>query len=516
MSDNAGDPTGEKVVTTAQADSTPKDKPVKKDRHLYQIDFVRLVTFAGVILDHVVLGMVPYTAVVAQGVGLMLRYTRYCFFALTGFVLTYQYRNRELHAPSFWRKRYKLIGLPFLVWSLFYWFKKHYDGGGIDGVTGIFSSVHDVELAVKSIAYDLITGHAAYHLYFMSVSMQIYLVFPAVLWMIKRTWGYHRYLLALSALIQAWFMYQMVRGAPTALFESGVLGALWRYLPVTILPYQFFIFAGCLAAYHFDAFTVFMKRWRWFIVGAGLATIITTLVYFARKANIATGMADPAEGTEEMFRATNVFMLHNAFALLSIICILYILGTVWQSRRTPGSTPDTILRKGSDRSYGIYLAHVFVLSEVMSTTRAWTDLSLFWNIFFTYLITIVLTVALVETLRRSPVSLITTGREREDWRQQRPFESALIAAGGIVFGVALRFWGNTSIGSLIAAIGALLLMSAAVVAYRQLSETREQRANDVAAGLAADAPSQVNEMDDPVTDAPVDKYTAADDAKPVK
>lgn len=500
MSENAGDlPTEKKVETPVQA------KPAKKDRHLYQIDLVRLVTFGGVILDHVILGMVAYTAVVAQGVGLMLRYTRFCFFALTGFVLTYQYRNRELHAPSFWRKRYKLIGLPFLVWSLFYWLKKHYNHGGIDGVTGIFASWHDVELAVKSIAYDLITGHAAYHLYFMSVSMQIYLVFPAVLWVIKRSWGYHRYLLALSALIQAWFMYQMVRGAPNALFESGILGALWRYLPVTILPYQFFVLAGCLAAYHFEAFTTFMKRWRWFIVGAGIATIITTLVYFARKANIALGMEDPAAGTEEMFRATNVFMLHNVFALLSVIAILYILGTVWQSRRTPGSVADTILRKGSDRSYGIYLGHVFVLSEVMSTTRKWTDLSQFWNIFFTYLITIILTVALVETLRRSPVSLITTGREREDWRQQRPVESALVAAGGIAFGFALRSWGNTSIGTLIVLISVVLLWSSAVVAYRQLSETREQRAADIAEGLAADAPSQIDEMDDPVTDAPVDE-----------
>ncbi|MFC3243523.1 acyltransferase [Gordonia humi] len=460
------------------------------------------------ILDHVILGLVPYTAFVAQGVGLLLRYTRYCFFALTGFVLTYQYRNRDLHAPTFWRKRYKLIGLPFLVWSLFYWLKRHYDNGG---VTGIFGSAHDIELAVKSFAYDLITGHAAYHLYFMSVSMQIYLVFPAVLWVIKRTWGYHRYLLVLSGAIQAWFMYQMVRGAPTALFESGFFGVIWRYLPVTILPYQFFIFGGCLAAYHFEAFTTFMKRWRWFIVGAGLATIITTLVYYAGKANIARNIPDPAAGNEEIFRATNVFMFHNVFALLSIIFILYVLGTIWQQRRTPGSIPDTILRKGSDRSYGIYLAHVFVLSEVMSSSRDWT-VSSGWKIFYTYVITIILTVALVETLRRSPVSLITTGREREDWRRQRPIESGLVGAGGVVFGVALRVWGNTSIGSAIAAIGALLLVSALVVAYHQLSETRAQRAADIQAGLDAPTPSQVDEMDDPVTDAPVDTDAEAEPA----
>jgi hypothetical protein len=123
---------------------TPEKKPAKKDRHLYQIDFVRLVTFAGVILDHVILGMAPYTAIIAQGAGLILRYTRYCFFALTGFVLTYQYRNRDLHAPTFWRRRFKLIGLPFLVWSLFYWLNKHYQKGGLENVFAIFDDSHTI------------------------------------------------------------------------------------------------------------------------------------------------------------------------------------------------------------------------------------------------------------------------------------------------------------------------------------------------------------------------------------
>ncbi|GAC79907.1 Peptidoglycan/LPS O-acetylase OafA/YrhL, contains acyltransferase and SGNH-hydrolase domains [Gordonia malaquae] len=496
---------------------TPEKKPAKKDRHLYQIDFVRLVTFAGVILDHVILGMAPYTAIIAEGVGLVLRYTRYCFFALTGFVLTYQYRNRDLHAPTFWRRRFKLIGLPFLVWSLFYWLKDHYDRGGVSNVFGIFDTVDTIQLALKSIAYDLVTGRAEYHLYFLSVSMQIYVVFPAVLWVIKRTWGYHRYLLALSAAVQAWFMFQMVRDYPTSflgipvasLFEDTWLGVLWRNLEITLLPYQFFVFAGCIAAYHFEAFTGFMKKYRFYIVGLSVSAIIATLAYFAGKANQAVAMQPPAAGAGEMFRATNVFMFHNVFLFLSVICLLFIGGMTWQARRRPGSLADTVLRKGSDRSFAIYLAHAVVLSEVMSTSRRWTDLSLGVNIVVTFVLTVALTVFLAETLRRSPVSLITTGREREDWRKQTPAKSAVVAIGAIVVGGALREWANTSIGSLIAAIGVLLLWSAAVVAARQLSETREERAADRAAALAEPEPSLVDEIEDPVTDIPVDDETPA-------
>ena len=99
-------------VSTGPVGGPVVAKP-KRNGHLYQIDLVRLVTFAAVIFDHVILGLMSATAVVAGGVGLLCRYTRYSFFALTGFVQTYQYRDRELKPVDYWRRRYKLIGLPF-------------------------------------------------------------------------------------------------------------------------------------------------------------------------------------------------------------------------------------------------------------------------------------------------------------------------------------------------------------------------------------------------------------------
>ncbi|MGB3706928.1 acyltransferase [Gordonia sp. (in: high G+C Gram-positive bacteria)] len=452
-------PTPGQDVATPEA---PKKK--KRDGHLYQIDFVRLFTFGGVILDHVILGLAPATAVAAQGVGLMLRYTRYCFFALTGFVLTYQYRNRDLHAPTFWRRRYKLIGLPFLMWSLFYWTNRHYQHGGWGGITEIFQDGTSERLALKSLVYDLITGNAAYHLYFLSVSMQIYLVFPAVLWVIKRTWGYHRYLLAGSLAFHFWLLFHMVR-PPHDIFQDGAFGLLWRYLGVTLLPYQFFILAGCLAAYHYDAFSGFMRRFRRPLVLLALVTIVVTLVYYV--INVNSG--------EEMFRATNVFMVHNSFMFVAIIVILYIVGTIWQDRRHPGSVPDNIMRTAADRSFGIYLAHVIVLSSVLAATRPYLDkplwgdfmVPLWLNIVVTYVVTVIVTVFLVEVLRRSPISLITTGRERIDWRIQRWGRSAFVAVIAAAIGFATYETVDPKLGVLVTATAGLLLLSAVVVGVKQ-------------------------------------------------
>ncbi|MBM7367931.1 acyltransferase [Gordonia hydrophobica] len=464
VTDDAGTRSATGEAAAADASETRPAPKKKGGGHLHQIDFVRLFTFGGVILDHVILGMAPITAMAAQGVGLMLRYTRYCFFALTGFVLTYQYRNRELHAPTFWRRRYKLIGLPFLVWSLFYWLNRHYQRGGLDAIGDIFADGASERLALKSLVYDLATGNAAYHLYFLSVSMQIYLVFPAVLWVIKRTWGYHRYLLAVSGTFHIWLLFHMVR-PPLEIFQSGVLGLIWRYLGVTLFPYQFFILLGCLAAYHFDAFGAFMRRFRGPLVGLSIVTIVVTLIYFVINVN----------GGEEMFRATNVFMVHNSFMFVGIIIILYICGTIWQERRHPGSGPDKVMQTAADRSFGIYLAHVIVLSTVLQISREHLDAPLWLNLLATYAVTVVVTVFLVEVLRRSPISLVTTGRERIDWRIQRWGRSAFVAVIGGAIGFAIYETVGTRLGFLITAVSALLLLSAIVVGIKQSNAAHDSK-----------------------------------------
>ncbi|MYR06962.1 acyltransferase family protein [Gordonia sp. SID5947] len=438
--------------------ATPVEAAPQKprDKHLYQIDFVRLVTFAAVILDHVLLGIATGTDVGAGALGLLLRYTRYSFFALTGFVLTYQYRDRELKPLTFWRRRYKLIGLPFVVWSLFYWVYGHYRAGGMTGLGDLVDSPDSVATSLKSIGYDLVTGNAWYHLYFLSVSMQIYAVFPLVLIVLRKTWGYHRYLLLVSFAAQATLMYMMVR-PPLDFFTHGPQQTLWTHLVATILPYQFFVFAGCVAAMHYPAFQRFMIRWRLPLIAGAFVVIAITLLYYLHETNIG----------ETIFRATNVFMLHNTFAYIAIIIILYCLGTVWQDRRTKGSIPDNFMRTAADRSFGIYLAHALALSELMPIIAEHRDLPTWPLILVAYVGTVAVTIFIVEVLRRSPISLITTGRSTIDWRTQNAGRSIAVATVAIALGVLLRVVFTALVGDLIVATGALLLASACLVFWRQ-------------------------------------------------
>ncbi|GAA2055333.1 acyltransferase [Williamsia deligens] len=449
------------AVDPVEPDETPTEPPAAtrpaKDRHLHQIDLVRIVTFAAVILDHVMLGpAAPQGSSTVGGVGVILRYTRYSFFALTGFVLTYQYRHRELEVVPFWRRRFKLIGLPFVVWSLFYWLYGHYTTGGVANIVDTVRSAHAAALAAKSLAYDLITGTAWYHLYFLSVSMQIYLVFPAALWVLRRTWGKHRYLLAASFAFHAVLLYLMVR-PQHGIFTHGVVGLVWRHLEVTIFPYQFFILSGAIAAMHFEAFQAFARRRRMQVFAVGAAVVAGTLGYFLYLVHHG----------EPMFRATNVFMLHNTFAYVAIIAMLYCVGTLWQERRTPGSVPARFLTTAADRSFGIYLAHALALDVVQSTLVRDLHTNSAVLIIVDYLATVAVTIVIVEALRRSPLSLVTTGRSMIDPGRQDLIRSALVGLAAAIVGVTLRYTASPLTGTALLGAGALMLLSAAWVTWRR-------------------------------------------------
>ncbi|WP_287001205.1 acyltransferase family protein, partial [Gordonia sp. UBA7860] len=195
---------------------------------------------------------------------------------------------------------------------------------------------------------------------------------------------------------------------------------------------------------------------RWALLAACVATIGATLAYYLHITSTGTSVA----------RATNVFLPHNVYAFIAIIMMLYCLGTIWQRRRTPGSVPDKILRTASDRSFGIYLAHPLALSALLPTIApaSWPGVP---RVVFAYAATVAATIFVVEVLRRSPISLITTGRNRLDWRSQNVGRSLAVAAVAIVGGVIASEVFNVWAGYLFAAIGALLALSELIVAWHQ-------------------------------------------------
>jgi peptidoglycan/LPS O-acetylase OafA/YrhL len=149
---------------------------VNSRSHVYAVDLVRVLTFACVIAVHTVATVNSADSVPAGGAAMLLHFTREAFFSLTAFVLVHRYRDR-LHIRPFWRRRFLLVGVPYVIWSVIY-----------SGLALITTPVPPTAALIQ-LARNLLTGTAWYHLYFLVVTMQFYLLFPLFLRLLRASAG---------------------------------------------------------------------------------------------------------------------------------------------------------------------------------------------------------------------------------------------------------------------------------------------------------------------------------------
>jgi peptidoglycan/LPS O-acetylase OafA/YrhL len=319
----------------APVEATPAGGTAKPRRpHLYQVDVVRLLTFAAVIGVHSIAFTEQPANQAWAGVLMLLQFGREVFFALTGFVLVYSAGDRPLNAWTFWRKRFPLIAVPYLAWS------------GIYTLFHMFGPAR-VHLTGQKVLWDLATGNSEYHLYFLLVSMQLYLVFPLVLRFVRRTAGRPWPVLAIvGALNTAWFAWLQYGHAPT-----NWVGQLWPRAYELLPTYAVYVLIGCYAALHLERVDRIMTVRRRTMIGIGaVCALIAELVFWAQ-----VGGRDPRVAAA---------VLQPAMALTSIAALiaLYLTGAAWVERGRPGMA---FMTKASDLSFAVYLAHPLVLELLL-------------------------------------------------------------------------------------------------------------------------------------------------------
>ncbi len=146
-----------------------------------EIDWVRSVSICSVVLLHSSsLFVSRYSRLTLFGVAPALlcnQATRFCvpvFFMLSGLGLCIS--KRLLKLPDFWLYRFRRIGLPYILWTCFYFLlDRNFDFKCLLSV----SSLNDLGKL-------LVTGGAASHLWYIPVLLQLNLLFPALKCLLKR------------------------------------------------------------------------------------------------------------------------------------------------------------------------------------------------------------------------------------------------------------------------------------------------------------------------------------------
>jgi peptidoglycan/LPS O-acetylase OafA/YrhL len=359
---------------------------------------MRPVKQAGVVSTHVLLFFAPAGAAVASGAAtLLLHVSRDAFFFVSACMLTYAYADpRRAGWRRFYWRRFVSVGVPYLCWTAIYYVytlpAAHYPS---------------TSRALWAIPHLLYTGY--YHLYFLLVIMQFYLVFPLVLMLLRRTTGRHGLVIAVAVLLQV----LLVTGMHWEILPPWLRG-VWaqREAPTYLL----YLIGGAVAACHLQEVHDWLRRNAWLVIGLTLASALAAeTVYFLAQDNVTSVLGS----TNDPFQPSVI-----PFNVGAIAC-LYLVG-VALVRPGRSRVTQAAVRSGSDNAYGVYLAQLLFINALVWAHWESLTATVPWPLLCTLTVVIVYlgSFALTSLLASTPLAVGLTGRRRSS-RTEHHLDSGL-------------------------------------------------------------------------------------------
>lgn len=317
---------------------------VKREK-IEELDLLRALAAFFVIVIHVTAaplvlgarGSVYHYAITL--VNQLARFSIPAFIFVTGLVLFYNYPNhREIKWSGYFRKRITYVLVPYIFWSAIYFYLKQ------------FMAHRQLNLPETALQFvgALLRGDSYYHLYFVVLIFQFYLLFPLLLPLWQ--WARQRIGLVTAALFALYSGYIYLSFYNIKPFDSSIINFIFKYQGKLFLAWFGFFVLGAYSALRLDQVRQLITRWAYpAMLGAGALLVGMVGEFYWRTANPRVDVA---------YAATSLRPLGIAFTVVAIVAVLaaarkFVLGRGLVSQITTSL---------SNHSYGIYLIHPLVLT----------------------------------------------------------------------------------------------------------------------------------------------------------
>lgn len=234
-----------------------------KARHITEVTATRGIAMIGVVVIHCTAAAASNATfgwnnqLVYLIINKLASFAVPAFILLSGFVLCLRYEKlgKWKDLLLFYKNRFRFLLIPYLLWSLLYHIYHH---------LGTNESFY---IWLKIYFTDLCSGAASYHLYFVPLIAQYYLITPVMLWLLhvlrnRNIVNVFLVLLALAASIQ------ILAGIGNQTFQwvedKSILAS--TYLICFIL--------GCCLGRYYEAYSIWIKQKRNLLYGLTLVLLM--------------------------------------------------------------------------------------------------------------------------------------------------------------------------------------------------------------------------------------------------
>ncbi|MYV05609.1 acyltransferase family protein [Furfurilactobacillus milii] len=311
--------------------------------YLHEVDFMRVFFIFGVVLVHTIS---QYDDQFQGRSGLFLNeiygslhFTRLGFMFMTGMVLFLNYYHRPIRLWSFWRKRYVGVGIPYIFWITVYLLITLFQGNlsaASFGPTWLTTVIHGSD----------------FFMYYVLVTFQLYLVFPVIVWLLKRTEKHHGLVLTVSFLVQLAVAFSIKYWLPHV--DTSHWPFLLRSYGSFLGTYQFYFLAGGLLSIHYKSVIAFVKQHERPILISTVVFIPIIWLYYYLDYNVFR-----LNISASSFMHQPLMVVYSSLIILSVL----LLGLHYANyqHRHPHSLPARFVALGAKLSFGIYLTQTLAL-----------------------------------------------------------------------------------------------------------------------------------------------------------
>lgn len=367
--------------------------------NIKELNLLRGIAFLAVVLQHTIGVFIKKSDILlgdAVLLGILFNVVKFAvptFVFLTGVVLVYNYYENFSYQKFIWKRTLDIF-LPYALWSVIYF--AYYNGLGLN-----------VD-SLKSFAKQLVLGSSSYHLWYIVMIFQFYLLLPVFLFLfkllkpmlddIRKTLILVITLAGLYTLLMWFSSYYIPAGFYKP--ESYLLQALFiKYRSVNFLFYSFYFLLGGIAAFH-------LAKWRKFLVKFDMWNLVLLIILFCL-VGVQLLQGVPQNGVVNLNISTSLKPSMFFYTVSSIIFLYRIALAIL--KRSPQIA--RLLALLGDYAFGAYLVHALALTFSVRLLMPYFHYDKYlFMLLLVFLLTSFVSVGLTYILHLSPMGYLLIGK----------------------------------------------------------------------------------------------------------